>query len=332
MKKNAKYGAFIKIIALYGRKTLRLDYEPFNKMDRKSKTYFGVPTKENVDFTKIYVFDTNTINPKELFSPYLKNRGGREDAIAKHVQEIRDGILKDGGMDNIPPIIVDINTLQIVDGNCRFNALLSILNDELLDSVKLRVIFENISEESFDERVIQYNMGQKSWTTVDFIYNYKLRGYDSFDRLIKFCESDDTLHTKDGKINPRYAAAALKVSANDLKKPTLSITDDEIEIGSKVIREASEIRLRFSSDIKANGGGWYEPYLRAWAEFRDLLGDISFKEYLKAVTNTVKNRKRDNPVPYGSNKKSEWFNFFSGILTREFKNKSVVRCEPSIAG
>ena len=300
-------------------------------MDRLSKVSFGVPTKENVDYQKIYVFDTSVINPKELFNPYLKNRGGRDDAISKHVQEIRDGILKDGGMDNVPAITVDINTLQILDGNCRFNALLSILNDELLDKTILRVIFEDISEEDFDNRVIQLNMGQKAWTTVDFIYNFKLRGYDSFDKLIKFCESDDTLHTKDGKINPRYAAAALKVSANDLKKHTLSITDDEIETGSKVVREASEIRLKFSKDTKANGGGWYEPYLRAWAEFRDSLVDISFEEYLKAVANTVKNRKRDNPVPYGSNKKSEWFNFFSGILMREFKNKSTVRCEVSVA-
>jgi hypothetical protein len=294
----------------------------FNRMERNAKIYFGVPTKDGenrVDYAKIYVFNTNTINPKELFSPYLKNRGGREDAIAKHVQEIRDGILKDGGMDNIPPIIIDINTLQIVDGNCRFNALLSILNDELLDNIKLRVIFEDIPEENFDERVIQYNQGQKSWTTVDFIYNYKLRGYDSFDKLIKFCESDDTLHTKDGKINPRYAAAALRVSANDLKKSTLTITDADVELGRKVVYEAAEVRKKFSEDAKANGGGWYEPYLRAWAEFRGGLGEVSFKDYLRAVGNTVKNRKRDNPVPYGSNKKSEWFNFFSGVLLREFR-------------
>ena len=280
-------------------------------------SHFGVPTKENVDYFKIYVFNTSSVNPRELFTPYLKNRGGREESLEKHIQEIKDGILKEGGMDNFPPIVVDINTLQIVDGNCRFNALLSVLSDESLPNVALKVIFENVSSEDFDERVINYNQKQKSWTTVDFIYNYKLRGYDSFDKLIKFCESDDSLHTKDGKINPRYAAAALRVSAQDLKKTTLTLRDSDIDTGTKVVREAAEIRKKFSEDAKANGGGWYEPYLRAWAEFRENLGATPFENYLRAVRVTVQNRRRDNPVPYGSNKKSEWYNFFSGVLLRE---------------
>lgn len=192
----------------------------------------------------------------------------------------------------------------------------------MLDNVKYKVIFEDVPEDSFDERVIKYNMGQKSWTTVDFIYNYKLRGYDSFDKLIKFCESDESLHTKDGKINPRYAAAALHISSNDLRKPTLAITDADIEIGKNVVKEASEIRLKFNSDSKANGGGWYEPYLRAWSEFRSKMGTIPFKDYSKVLGNCVKYKKRDHPVPYGSNKKSEWISFFSSILTMEFGNYS----------
>lgn len=291
-------------------------------MNRNAKQSFGVPLKENVDYSKIYVFNTDTINPKELFFPYLKNRGGREDALTKHVEEIKNAILKKGGMDEFPPIIIDINTLQIVDGNCRYNALMLILIEELLTNVNLRVIFEDVDEDKFDERVIQYNQGQKSWTTVDFIYNYKLRGFNSFDKLIKFCESDDSLHSKDGKINPRYAAAALKLSTSELKKSSMTISDADVEVGKKVVAEAAEIRKKFSEDAKANGGGWYEPYLRAWAEFRDNLNEIEFKDYLKAVGNTVKTKKRDNPVPYGSNKKSMWFGFFSTVLLREFSNKN----------
>lgn len=292
-------------------------------MDRKSKENFGVPSKETVNYTKIYVYETNVISPRELFEPYLKNRGGREDAIEKHVIEIKDAIIKDGHMDNIPPIIVDINTLQIVDGNCRFNALISILNDELMNNLKLKVIFEDVPEDKFDERVIKYNMGQKSWTTVDFIYNYKLRGFGSFDKLIKFCESEESLHTKDGKINPRYAAAALRISPNDLRKPSLKITDEDVNIGKKVVKEAAEIRLKFSTDLKSNGGGWYEPYLRAWAEFRIKL-NVSFKDYSKVLGNCVKNKKRDHPVPYGSNKKSDWISFFSCIQTMEFPNYNEI--------
>ena len=31
-------------------------------MERNAKTYFGVPTKENVDYKKIYEFNTRTFH------------------------------------------------------------------------------------------------------------------------------------------------------------------------------------------------------------------------------------------------------------------------------
>lgn len=286
-------------------------------MNRETKINFGVPTKDEVDYSKIYSYESNVINPNELFSRYLINRGGREDAIAKHVNEIKDVIVKNGSMDKFPPITVDINTLQIIDGNCRFMAMSDALNDDGLN-LTLRVMYEDVSEEDFDKRVIELNQGQKSWGLLDFIYNYSLRGNQNYKRLIDFCESEYTLHKKDGTINPRYAGAALRKSVNDLKNSKLELSAEEVEIGKKVIEEAAEIRKKFSEDDKANGGGWYEPYLRAWAEVRDSLGDINFKDYLKAIKRQIDCNKRNNPVPYGSNKKPLWYSFFSNTLRFEF--------------
>lgn len=288
-------------------------------MNRENKFYFGVPTKDNVDYSKIYSYESNVINPNELFSRYLLNRGGREDAIAKHVKELKDAIIKNGSMDKFPPITVDINTLQIIDGNCRFMAMSDVLNDGVLD-LTLRVVYEDTAEEDFDQRVIELNQGQKSWGILDFIYNYSLRNNENYKRLIEFCESEYTLHKKDGTINPRYAGAALQKKVTDLKNGKLELTNEEVEIGKKVIEEASEIRKKFSEseDEKSNGGGWYEPYLRAWAEFRDNLGDISFKDYLRSIKKQIDCNKRNNPVPYGSNKKPLWYSFFSNTLRYEF--------------
>lgn len=286
-------------------------------MTRQNKVIFGVPTKDNVDYSKIYSYESNVINPNELFSRYLLNRGGRENAIAKHVQEIKNAIIKNGGMDKFPPITVDINTLQIIDGNCRFMAMSDVLNDGSMD-LTLKVVYEDVSQEEFDQRVIDLNQGQKSWGLLDFIYNFSLRGNESYNKLIKFCESEPTLHKKDGTINPRYAGAALKKKVNDLKNSKLELTDEEVEIGKKVIEEAALIRKKFSGDENANGGGWYESYLRAWAEIRPLLGDISFKDYLKAVKRQIDGNKRNNPVPYGSNKKPSWYSFFNNTLSYEF--------------
>lgn len=297
-------------------KTFRLGItNRFINMNRQAKCHFGVPTKENVDYAKIYEFNSNVITPQELFVPYLKNRGGRIDALTKHIQEIKESILKNGGMDKFPPIIVDINTLMIADGNCRENACIELLNDGLISDITLRVIFEDIPEEEFDDRVIQLNQGQKSWTTVDFIYNYMLRGNDSYKKLIDFCMSEETLHKKDGKINPRYAGAALRLSPKDLTNASMSITEEDVEIGKRVVNEAAEIRKKFSEESKANGGGWYEPYLRAWAEFRDTLGNIAFEDYLKEVSKTLKCRKKEIKVPYGSNRKADWNGFFRSIYS-----------------
>lgn len=275
---------------------------------------FNVPLKNNVEYNKIYAFDAFEVPVMDIFTRYINNRGGREDAMEKHVKEIKDAIVKEGNMDKIPPIIVDINTNQIVDGNCRFKALEYILEDGLIEHPILRVIYEDIPENEFDDRVIQFNMGQQSWKLIDFIYNYSLRGYASFTKLIEFCNRNESLH--DGnKINPRYGAAALKISSKDLNKVSLTISDEEIEAGNETVYEATEIRKQFASDLKANGGGWYEPYLRAWAETRSCLGDISFKDYLKEVRKTVQTRKRDAEVPYGSNKKSDWVKWFRTVKT-----------------
>lgn len=274
----------------------------------------NVPLKNNVDYHVIYAFDATEVPVMEIFTRYLNNRGGREDAMEKHVREIKDAIIKEGNMDKIPPIIVDINTNQIVDGNCRFKALTYILEEGTLQHLILRVIYEDVPEAEFDDRVIQFNMGQQSWKLIDFIYNYSRRGFNSFSKLIEFCDRNETLH--DGsKINPRYGAAALKLSTNDLKKTSLNITDEMIEIGNQAVFEATEIRKQFTSDLKANGGGWYEPYLRAWAEYRCNLGNITFKDYLREVRRTIQTRKREVQVPFGSNKKADWNAFFRTVRT-----------------
>ena len=271
-----------------------------------------------MDYNHIYVFNSKDFDFSQVFKKYLANRGGREDALEKHIQAIKDTIVKQGGMDRFPPITVDINTYKIVDGNCRFNAVMDIIRNKLLDQIELSVIFEDVPEDDFDNLVIDLNMNQKSWGILDIVYNYSMRGIPSFQMLIDFCDRNETLHSSDGKkINPRYGIAALGKPVNMLKSPNFSITEEEIERGNEIVYEANQIRMKFSHDIKANGGGWYEPYLRAWAEFRmsDGLREITFKKYLSEVNETIRSRKSKVKVPYGSNKKGDWNTFFRAILT-----------------
>ena len=286
------------------------------------KDFFNVvPTKDTVDYNRIYEYDSRYIDFEGLFTPYLLNRGAYEErvdnSLEKHITEILNGIVKAGGTDKMPPIVVNIIDFVIIDGNSRWYAVYKALKEGLLPHIKLRVIYEEVPPDEFDSRVIELNMGQKSWSILDFIYNYMLRGMEPYKRLVNFCETEETMHSKEGKINPRYAAAALKVPVNSLKDSTLVLCDADVQNGRLIAREAAEIRKLFSSDTKANGGGWYESYLRAWADFRDNITarKIGFERYLDEVQKTLKNRKKEVKVPYGSNKKADWNVFFRGILT-----------------
>lgn len=279
------------------------------------KTEFGVPTKETVDYNRIYEYDAFELG-NDVFVKYFNNRGGRDDAMINHVKKLKDSIIKSGGYSLFPPIIVDINTLQIADGNSRWEAIMQIVKNELMDKLTFRVMFYDIPADKFDETVILFNMDQKSWTLLDFIYNYSNRGFDSFTKFISFCDSHESL--KNGKnINPRYGGAILKIPTTWLKRTDLLLTDEDIERGETVEKEATDIRLLFSPNPKANGGGWYEPYLRAWSEFSDVLNEkkVLFENYLKEVKITLKNRKSQVTVPYGSNKKQDWTTFFRAILS-----------------
>ena len=282
----------------------------------------GVPSKETVDYDKIYRFNTSKFDVESIFKKYLINRGGEgvDRGLVKHIADLRKAIIGYGGdLSFLPPIIVDINTSVIVDGNCRFTAVIDLLNDGVYDEMDLRVIFEDINPEEFDKRVRELNEGQKGWTLNSFIYNFAAVGNDNYQKLIDFCKSDETLHKPDGTIIPRYGIAALNKRQSALKDGKLEISDIELATGSIIVREAKDIRAKICKNQKANGGGWYESYLQAWADFRNNekggLGKISFKDYLREVSITVKNRKRDVQVPYGSNRKQEWNSFFRTVKT-----------------
>jgi len=172
-----------------------------------------------------------------------------------------------------------------------------------------------VKEDEFDDLVMALNMGHKSWTLNDIIYNYSMRGEDSFSKFIEFCQLTDTLHdAKD--INPRYGAAALGIPTTHLKKRSLGITDEQFKEGAECVREAKEIRMKFCDDLKANGGGWYEPFLRAWSEVRLKLIEkgIPFKTYLREFDRSLRTRKKVFAVPFGSNKRSEWSTCLTSVF------------------
>lgn len=284
--------------------------------------YLGIPTLETVDYDRIYHFSSRDFDLEQVFHPYLNNRGFNADRkdtkpILNHIDNIKKAILEAGTMRYFPPLFVDIKNYVIADGNCRWNAALSLLKERKISELTIGVIFIDIPEEEFDNYVITLNTTSKSWTLNDYIYNYASRSSDTgHKKLIDFCESHSALKKENGGISPRYGLAILKKQQSQVKSNKFSLTDEEIAVANSRLIEALEVRAKIGiEDIKSNGGGWFEPYLSAWAMFRDDKPNVDISRYLREANTCVKQRKSKVRVPYGSTKKNDWYQLFSNIFS-----------------
>lgn len=273
----------------------------------------GIPTVGSVRYDQIYSYDSSRVDIRKLFVPYENNRGGMLKQLEGHI----NGMVKsigEGNFDRFPPIIVDINTLTIVDGNCRDAAAIKALLSGIVDKLTLRVMYIDVKPDELDKVVIDYNTTSKAWTTVNFIYNFSKRGITSFTKLIEFCNNSEYLHDKNGKIKPRYAVAILNKPIDDLKDTSMTLTDEELKEGKKALDEAVEIKNFIEKNDHDNGASWFEYFLRGWAEFRrDYLIEkgVEFARYFE----TLKRYAKETDIPIGSNKKKAWNIWFRGITS-----------------
>lgn len=273
----------------------------------------GIPTVSSVRYDQIYSYDSSRVDIRNLFVPYENNRGGMLKQLEGHI----NGMVKsigEGNFDRFPPIIVDINTLTIVDGNCRDAAAIKALLSGVVNKLVLRVMYIDVKSDELDKVVIDFNTTSKAWTTVNFIYNFSKRGIESFTKLIDFCNSSEYLHDKNGKIKPRYAVAILNKPIDGLKDTSMVLTDEELGEGKKALDEAVEIKNFIEKKDHDNGASWFEYFLRGWAEFRSdylIVKNVDFERYFE----TLKRFSKETDIPIGSNKKASWNGWFRTIAS-----------------
>lgn len=278
------------------------------KIDRVGN---GIPTVSSVRFDQIYSYDSTKVDIRSLFNLYENNRGGMLKQLQGHI----DGMVKsmvEGRFNWFPPILVDINTLVIIDGNCRYSAVMKCLDNKLVDKLVLRVEYIDVQKDELDKLVIDYNTTSKSWTTVNFIYNFSKRGIQSFTKLIEFCNESEYLHDKNGKIKPRYAVAILNKPIDSLKDTKMNITEEEFQTGRGALADAVAIKNLIEKKNHDNGASWFEYFLRAWAEFIDeymSVKKINFNNYFEVM----KSKLKQTEIPYGSNKKQSWKTWFLAV-------------------
>lgn len=222
-----------------------------------------------------------------------------------HVQKLKREMLNSFEM--FPPITVNIRTNNIIDGQHRNDAYVSLMKEKLLpEDAKLKVMYVNVEPEEEINLICNANQNSKNWGVDDFIARYVKNGNKSYVALEKWClEHSLCVITKQNKRIPkyRYGSAIIKCKGcgSDLKTGAFSVTDEELAQANIVHAEMMEIVKLF--DLK-DYGNWIEALAVSWGKHREL---HSFKEWMTQL----KSQKRYKKLPKETQK--DWDLIFNEI-------------------
>ena len=222
-----------------------------------------VPTIENVDYNRIYCF-RNDPN----FGFFKANR----DFSKKHIKDI-DKAIENGTYKAkyIAPIRVDINTLNVIDGQHRYEAFKKAWksgSDEIM-----KVIFEDLPEDEKEKLnvIIDINSSTSNWS----IDAYQKKLIEEGNKHILNIEEFGKTHALCQKVNkkgevigyfPRYVYAIVmgRNLSNDVKNGTIRVTDSDIEFGEQMYYELDRLVDALGYEINS----WFESFAFAWHNIR----------------------------------------------------------------
>lgn len=228
-----------------------------------------VPTKKDVDYNRIYVFNDPTI-VENTFKFYDDNRILNKS----HIKEIRMDI------DKAPykakyfaPIRIDINTMGIADGQHRVSAFIKAWKEGSLE--EMRVIFEDYPiDNSGNDRmsiIARINGTNKNWGINDHQHRLLSEDHKSMKTIEEFGKTHSLCQKKNSKgevvgFYPRYAYAILfgRNMTTDVKNGSISVSNSEIEFGNKLHDELHKLIDVLNYEMNS----WFESFAHAWYNIR----------------------------------------------------------------
>lgn len=219
-----------------------------------------------------------------------------------HLMKIMKQYLE--SFDIIPPIIVNVVTGHVIDGQHRLKAYqLLIENGQLSKDIKLKVMFVEVPAELEKETIINANCNVKTWSLDDYIASYAKAGIESYVALDEWCKNH-SLSCENGKSKFRYGAAIVKGKrcSSELKNGSFTFTDEQLQKADNIHAEMVEIVDLFGLKGK---GSWLESLAISWNAVREQHDFRTWMKELKAK------KRRFMSVPKDNSR--DWDNIFAQV-------------------
>ena len=293
----------------------------------KGSSVNEVPTKETVDYNRIYIYNDLDVVEKN-FKMYEDNRC----LYKNHINEIQADIDKGPYKSKFfSPIRVDINTMGVADGQHRIEAYKRAWQNG--SSEPMRVIFEDYptSNNGKDRMDIisRINGTNKNWGVNDHQHrllaenNTSMVNIRDFGMNHRLCQKRNK---KDDVVDfyPRYAYAILlgRNATKDVKEGSIRVSKKDLQFGERMNGELEQLVDALGYEMNT----WFESFAHAWYDIRKT--DIVYNAIIDRIglENICNYISRFFEGYHPVTRKTDWerrFRTAIGEIDRKISNKSL---------
>ena len=195
----------------------------------------------------------------------------------------------------IPPILVDEDTLTIVDGQNRYMAACTLWKQDI--PVKLSVVMHKFANPLLT--AIKYNNSSKRWTSANYVEAWIADGNESFTLLKEFVKNCPSLGYKTA-VELLYG----KGSPSVIPKGTFKTTNESIAKASHIYNEIATMAEIANCELLFMTG-----IITAWVKVRNnILSQMTWEKWLKTF-------KKHFNVP-GTRKQEIWVQEYYRIQSK----------------
>ena len=264
-----------------------------------------IPTKDNVDYDKVYYYSCKDATKAFKFLDF--NRKVYDRNVRKIVKQIND---ESYGARFIPAIIVDINTMSIIDGQNRYVAFCQAWNsgrEELL-----RVIYADVPKEYIDQLIKLLQEGKK-WNNEDYFHRAISNGNQACQEIEDWCYRHSELCMDKSGPNRSYAMAVIygRRVDKEVKDLSLTITKNQLDYSEKIYSEVHDmfkaIGYRRAAFLEGMAQSWFGIRKDSKAAINFFIDDMGMDFICNNIYEELKNYQP-------TTKKSDWDHKFGAII------------------